>query len=487
MLSQEISREAISHGEVSRGRGFRAGVARAGDFLRDHQQAIRAMQWVIVGVYLFLLLVPALLPLPDRTASVFNNLTIVAQFAFWGVWWPFVLVSIPLLGRAWCGLFCPEGTLTEWASRHGRGGAIPRWMRWGGWPFVAFALTTVYGQLVSVYQYPWAVAAVLGGSTVAAMVVGWLYGRNKRVWCKYLCPVNGVFNLLAKLAPWHYRVDAGAWRTPVRRTESINCAPLLPLRNMQGAADCHMCGRCSDYRGAIALSPRSPEAEIIHVATGSGWQTMLIVFGLMGLAVGAFLWSASPWYVTLKQWAAAWLINLDVYWPLNDSAPWFVLTHYPEVNDSFSWLDGSVILTFILGTTMVVGGAIFAGLWLADRVLPASRQPGVRDASGHLLRSSLAGVHKLAQGLIPAAGVGVFLGLTATTLTLLQHEGVPTAWANPARFTLLALALSWSLRLEWRLAGLRTQLAWHKLLAISVVSAGLLPFAWAWVLFFVLW
>ena len=244
---------------------FRRRVASVGDLLRDHQGAIRRIQWVIVVVYVALLTIPAAMPLPDSSASVFNNLTIAAQFAFWGIWWPFVLVSIPLFGRAWCGLFCPEGALTEWASRHGRGGAIPRWMRWGGWPFVAFSLTTIYGQLVSVYQYPWAAAAVLGGSTIAAIVVGWLYGRNKRVWCKTLCPVNGVFNLLAKLAPWHYGVDAAAWRAPVWRTQSVNCAPLLPLRTMQGAGECHMCGRCSDYRGAITLSPRSPEAEIVEI------------------------------------------------------------------------------------------------------------------------------------------------------------------------------------------------------------------------------
>jgi polyferredoxin len=466
---------------------FRTRVAQAGDFLRDHQRAIRHLQWVIVAVYGALLVIPAVRPLPDRTASVFNNLTILAQFAFWGIWWPFVLVSIPLFGRAWCGLFCPEGALTEWASRHGRGGAIPRWMRWGGWPFVAFSLTTVYGQLVSVYQYPWAVAAVLGGSTVAAMIVGWLYGKNKRVWCKYLCPVNGVFNLLAKLSPWYYRVDAQAWRAPVRRTESINCAPLLPLRNMQGAAECHMCGRCSDYRGAIALTPRSPEVEIVHISGGNGWQTALIVFGLMGLAVGAFLWSASPWYVTVKQAIATWLVNRDVYWPLADNAPWFILTHYPQVNDSFSWLDGVVILMFIAAAAAIVGGAIFAGLWLADRVLPAFVRPGVRDADGSLLRSPLEGVHKLAQGLIPAAGAGVFLGLSATTLTLLQHEGVPTGWANPARFTLLTLALAWSLRFQWRLAGLRTPSVWRRAMAVMVVAAGMVPFVWSWVLLFVKW
>ncbi|HRL22701.1 MAG TPA: 4Fe-4S binding protein, partial [Alcaligenes sp.] len=126
--------------------------ARLGDALRDHQRAIARIQWLVVLVYAVLLLVPVFLPLPDRGASVLNNLTVLAQFAFWGVWWPFVLLSMPLLGRTWCGVFCPEGTLTEWASRHGRGGAIPRWLRWGGWPFVAFALTTIYGQLISVYQ-----------------------------------------------------------------------------------------------------------------------------------------------------------------------------------------------------------------------------------------------------------------------------------------------------------------------------------------------
>lgn len=142
--------------------------ARFADFLRDHAPLLRKLQWGIVAIYAFLLIVPVFLPLPGNTASVFNNLTVLAQFAFWGIWWPFVLVSMPIMGRAWCGWFCPEGMLTEWASERGQGRAIPKWMRWGGWPFVAFALTTVYGQLVSVYQYPLAVLAVLGGSTVAA-------------------------------------------------------------------------------------------------------------------------------------------------------------------------------------------------------------------------------------------------------------------------------------------------------------------------------
>ncbi|WP_164079148.1 4Fe-4S binding protein, partial [Stenotrophomonas maltophilia] len=79
--------------------------------------AIRGVQWGIVAVYAVLVAVPAFLPLPDRTAHIWTNLTLFAQFAFWGIWWPFVLVSMILVGRAWCGVMCPEGTLTEVASR----------------------------------------------------------------------------------------------------------------------------------------------------------------------------------------------------------------------------------------------------------------------------------------------------------------------------------------------------------------------------------
>ncbi|MGH8817283.1 MAG: 4Fe-4S binding protein [Achromobacter pestifer] len=456
--------------------------SRIADFLRDHAPLLRKLQWGIVAIYAFLLIVPAILPLPGNAASVFNNLTIVAQFAFWGVWWPFVLISMPILGRAWCGWLCPEGMLTEWASERGQGRAIPKWMRWGGWPFVAFALTTVYGQLVSVYQYPLAVLAVLGGSTVAAMIVGWRYGRSKRVWCKYLCPVNGVFNLLAKLAPWHFKVDEEKWRHPVIRIEAINCAPLVPLRHMKGAGDCHVCGRCSGYRGAIELTPRSPEEEIVHVADGDAWQTVLLCFGLMGIAIGAFLWSASPWFVTAKQWAATWLVEHDILWPLMDNAPWFILTHYPDVNDSFSWLDGAGILMFVIGATIIVGGASFLSLWIADRLAPAAAQP---DAP--VTRWIRPGVHKLAQGLIPAAGVGVFLGLSATTVNLLKHEGVQAAWAGPVRFTLLTLAVLWTLRLFARLLKPRLASGLRKLAAWLVLAAGLAPFCLAWVFFFAIW
>ncbi len=288
------------------------------------------MQWAIVAAYAFFVAVPAFLPLPADDAHWYNSLALAAQWLFWGIWWPSVILSMFVLGRTWCGLFCPEGVLTEAASRHGLGRAVPRWMKWGGWPFVAFALTTVFGQLVSVYQYPAATLLVLGGSTLAAIGVGFVYGRGKRVWCRHLCPVNGVFAVLSRVSPLHYRVDTDAWAANVARipVHPVNCAPLVRIRRMTGPSECHMCGRCSGLHGAIALAARPPNREVatLDPANASGWDAALIVFGMIGLALGAFEWSALPSFVSLRSAAVSLIVDHGPAWLLADNAPWWLLT-----------------------------------------------------------------------------------------------------------------------------------------------------------------
>lgn len=455
-------------------------LARVGEAMRRHRRLIIGLQWVIVVVYIALLLIPVLLPLPDETAHIWNNFVVLAQWLFWGIWWPFVLLSMLLLGRMWCGVLCPEGTLTEWASKHGLNRAIPRWLRWGGWPFVGFAGTTLFGQMVSVYQYPLAAMLVLGGSTVAAIGIGLLYGREKRVWCMYLCPVNGVFGLLAKLAPVHFKSDPTVWKAAYgHHIPVVNCAPLIPLRNLNSSSACHSCGRCSGHRGAIALTARAPNDEIVHQGRHSAksWQTFLLLFGMIGLAMGAFHWSASPWLIEAKQMIATRLIEHDIVWPLEATAPWWLLTHYPEVNDAFSWLDGGLLIAYILLTALLVSGSLYVLISLARGIAGRTAAQG----------SAGAAFNHLAQAFIPLAACGLFLGLSSLTVSLLKADGFGTAWVPPLRIALLAGASVWTLWLSARIVQGQSVSRWRAngallplIAAIGVINGGWYLLFWGW-------
>ena len=451
--------------------------ARLGDWLQRHQRTIHKTQWTVVAIYVVLLIVPVLLPLPDNAAYIWTNVTRFAQFAFWGIWWPFVILGTALVGRMWCGLLCPEGAITEYASSVGRARATPRWITWAGWPTVAFAITTIYGQMVSVYQYPLPTLLILGGSTVAAAAVGYLYGRNKRVWCRYLCPVSGVFALLSKLAPLHFHVDPEQWRQSQSagcRPGPVNCAPLVPLKNMRGASACHMCGRCSGFRGAIRLARRSPNNEIVHVAgeTPKPWQTILIVFGLMGLVVGAFQWSSSPFLISVKQWAAQSLISANVTWPLETTAPWWILTNYPLKNDVLTLLDGALLVAYIFAATLACGAAITLMLALATRSL------GSWNA---------ARFHHMAQALIPLAGAGVFLGLSALTVTHLRSDGIMLPYVSEARASILVLATLWAATLCWKITGLYSDRTARRIAALAAFCGAMLPANAGWFVLFWVW
>ncbi|MBU1303802.1 MAG: 4Fe-4S binding protein, partial [Gammaproteobacteria bacterium] len=190
-----------------------------------------------------------------------------------------------------------------------------------------------------------------------------------------------------------------------------------------------------------------------------------------GLAMGAFQWTVSPWFISLKQAAAEWLVDRDIFWPLEANATWWLLTHYPQNNDAFTWLDGAAILTYIGASSLLIGGALWLLLQGAVRLM---------NRRGEVF-------HHLALTLTPLGGAGLFLGLSATTIKLLRYEGFILAWAQPTRALLLAGAIGWSLYLAWKVIsryganGLRRLLAFGCAgLATAVVGYGWYLQFWGW-------
>ncbi|MHB8415970.1 MAG: 4Fe-4S binding protein [Acidiferrobacteraceae bacterium] len=446
--------------------------------MRRHTGVIAGIQWATVLFYLVLLALPFLWSLSFGNVHVHDEMDWWVRFVFWGLWWPLVIISMMMMGRVWCGVLCPEGTLTEAVSRYGLGRGIPPWMKWRGWPFVIFALTAVYGELINVHAHAEATALLLGGSTVLAVWVGFLYGRGKRVWCRYLCPINGVFIALARLSPLHFRVDEEAWVSAPRgirssRRTPVNCAPLIDIRRMTGASQCHVCGRCSGQRNAVRLAARSPNREVLSLTATEipRWEGVMLVYGLLGFAAGVFQWSVSPWFVSMKGRMAGWLTTHG-WLLLFKTVPWWLLMHYSLASGGFTWFDGLSIVLYIGGTALVLGGWVTLWLWLAEKSLV---RPGE--------------MWRLAYSLAPLAGIGIVLGSGTLTLTLLGDQTAGgLRWVSLARGGLLAAGVLWSIWLAVRMIVAEEQVVrWRKLLAVGAVVAGGSAVVFSWVLMFYLW
>ena len=383
-----------------------------GNLLQRRQDVVLRIQWLFVVLYAFLLIAPVLLPAPPAQATVFNSLARFSEALFWGVWWPGVILVTLLFGQFWCGILCPDGTLTEFISRRGLGRKIPSWLRWAGWPLLGFALLTVYEHLTDAYHSSQATLLLVGGASLLAVLTGALIGRGKRVWCRYLCPLSSIFSLLSRCAILHFRVDRNAWdsanrpsRAPGTQTRAVDCPLLLDVRRLRSNEKCSMCGRCSGHRNAVELAIRQPGGEIAALGVGEGvartWEALAIVFVLIGLCYSALHWRGGPWHAVL-------LASVVGTWP--------------------SWLAA---LLAILAPALIIGSSIALLLLLAG--------------AGSLQRSL-----RLAYGLIPLAGIGLFLGSLEYSLVILERQGVHVAHLLPfLRATCLLPAFAWSVRLGW--------------------------------------
>ncbi|PWC40366.1 4Fe-4S binding protein [Azospirillum sp. TSO22-1] len=388
---------------------------RFGDALHRRQDVVRRVQWAMVALYLVLLLLPPLLPAaPDARALV--TLARLAEALFWGVWWPGVILSTLLFGQFWCGLFCPDGAVTEAASRHGRALKVPAGLRWPGWPLLGFAALTLAGDLGGVQYDALGTLLVVGGSSAAALAVGALYGRGKRVWCRYLCPMAGLFSILARASALHFRVDRTAWDAAARPVpKPVDCPLLLDVRRLTSNEKCNMCGRCSGHRNAVALAARPLGAEIatLEEEEARGWEALGIAFVLVGLTWAGIHWRGSPWH--------GWL--LTAIGPLG------------------GWGDAAAALAAVLLPALTLGAATAALLLLA--------------AGGRRIAA-----YRLAYGLIPLAGLGLFLGALEHSLAILQREGVEALAVLPwLRAAVLAAGVAWSARLGRPLAPSRASYA----------------------------
>ena len=249
------------------------------------------LQVLMLVLFLIVLLAPLMLGDVAVGSGPFADIGAISGLLLWGVWLPLVLVTAVLAGRAWCGLLCPMGAASEWMSRIGLQRPTPNWLKWSGLPLASFLVVSVLNEATGADDNPLALAILFGSLFFAAITVGFLFGRNKRAWCRHACPVGLTLGMSARLSavtlqPKTPRPDGE------RYSEKTVCPTMIDLKRKTESRHCLVCAKCiaPQARGGLSVAFRRLGTEIRAVAsTNPSLVEVLFLFSAIGIAAGVML------------------------------------------------------------------------------------------------------------------------------------------------------------------------------------------------------
>lgn len=420
--------------------------------------------YIHTGMFVFLallLIVPALLPLPEEDATFLNNFTRFAGFLIWGLWFPLVLLSVIFFGRLWCGLLCPHGALSEYASKKGLNRPVPKWFRWGGVPIVSFILITTFGQIAGIREYPLAALEVLGGTLIIAVLVGFIYANGKRPFCRFLCPLGPLLGILSRLG-------AVSFERRGREKKGHPCPTFINTAKKVASSNCIECFKCVNpgVPGSLHLKIRRPGIEIeeIEKRKPDSWE-VIYLFSATGLALGAFHWLVNPLYIQYKQALGGVLLNIGLGDWIGWSGPWWMMVNYPEAGDVFNLVDFISITSFLFLSMVGIAVTLFLLTFLSALLL--------RDRGS--LRESIT---RLGYLYAPVALVSLVIGLGLILFQSLGAFGLSREAIQMIQGIFFASGGIWSLYLAVRLQG-----GLNLAIVPSMMGIGFLALAWYQALF----
>jgi hypothetical protein len=192
---------------------------------------------------------------------------------------------------------------------------------------------------------------------------------------------------------------------------------------------------------------------------------------ILGVATAAFQWTLSPWLLNAKLALAEWLVDHDHFLLLDNDVPWWLLTHYPEASDLFTWLDGTLILGYLLGGGFLLGSLLLIGPAIAAR----------------LLKTEALTWQRFTLALTPLAAASVILGLSMLTVSHLKAEHFWLGWLPYFRLSLLAAGCLGSLWLALQLVLRSTGKIGQKSIAGLAILFPVGLMATVWTLVFFVW
>lgn len=232
---------------------------------------------------------------------------------FWAWWWPGYLFLFAFVGRAWCAV-CPFMITGEWLRRLSLWlwprQLLPwptKWLnRWGAWLlFAGFIAIYLWEHLWDLPHKAALSAWLLVIITAGAVISSLIYER--RLWCRYLCPIGGMNGMFAKLAMVEVRSTQqvcgsqcstfgcyrGSATTPVTFAQALltegqatgGCPLYSHPAQLHNNRDCIMCATCLKAcpHRSVQVNLRFPASDLLENHQGSGAEVALLLLLLGGV------------------------------------------------------------------------------------------------------------------------------------------------------------------------------------------------------------
>lgn len=232
---------------------------------------------------------------------------------FWAWWWPFYLLLFPVIGRLWCAV-CPFMITAEWLRKLSLW-LWPRQLRpwpttwlnkWGAWLlWLGFVVIYLWEKLWDLPHHAdlstWLLLIITAGAVLFSLIY------ERRLWCRYLCPIGGMNGLFAKLAALELRSTQqvcgtrcqsfgcykGGEATPVNFANPLpnegqateGCPLYSHPAQLPDNRDCVLCMTCLKAcpNRSVQLNLRFPAADLLETHRGFAAEAALLLLLLGGI------------------------------------------------------------------------------------------------------------------------------------------------------------------------------------------------------------
>jgi transcriptional regulator with AAA-type ATPase domain len=227
-----------------------------------------------------------------------------ANLVVWSVWWPFIIFSIAVSARSWCG-YCPlpviaNGinfnrttflTVPVFLTRHGI------WIGIAGFVII-FLMEHVTHMFTQARATSVLLLTILGGAVVTTAIFG------RRSWCKHICPLGRVVGHFAALSLVELGSNSNVCSSQCTTQDCVkdkNCPMGIHPSAAAATKNCVLCLSCLKIctHKSVRLQARLPWQEMM---ARERWEVPGAMFTI--LIVGSVLAVKLPTLMPLERYAA---------------------------------------------------------------------------------------------------------------------------------------------------------------------------------------